>query len=179
MDLGIRRNTAVDKIVERNCYTCNSLMPPYVHHCPACRKCIVYMDHHCPWVNNCIGFYTQKLFFLFNFYGLVTLAYSIVSLTNNFMHNVYGVGASVTSIDGISTAVLVSLFPAYLGFLFILVVFCDQITIILNRMQIVDRVRLQTKRITEKKIEKRGYENFKVTFGGPFGIRWFLPIAPD
>ena len=142
MDLSIRRNTAVDRIVERNCYTCNSLMPPYVHHCPACRKCVVYMDHHCPWVNNCIGYYTQKLFFLFNFYGLVTLGYSIVALTNNFMHNVYGVGASVTSIDGISTAVLVSLFPAYLGFLFILVVFCDQITIILNRMQIVDSVRL-------------------------------------
>ena len=58
LSLSIRRNTVIDRIVEKMCYTCNSLMPPYVHHCSTCRKCVVYMDHHCPWVNNCVGFYT-------------------------------------------------------------------------------------------------------------------------
>ena len=143
MNLSIRRNTAIDRIVEKECYTCKSLMPPYVHHCSTCKKCVVYMDHHCPWVNNCVGFYTQKLFFLFNFYGLITLAYSIVVLTNNFVNNVFGERASSNEIDWVSSMVGCSLFTIYLGFLFILVVFCDQVTIILNRMQIVDRVRIE------------------------------------
>ena len=94
------------------------------------------------------------------------------------MNTVYGPNAHNKDIDWVSTLVGVSLFIVYLGFLFILVVFCDQITIILNRMQMIDRVRLESKRITEKKVRKRGYENFKETFGGPFGINWFLPIAP-
>ena len=117
-------------------------MPPYVHHCATCRKCVVYMDHHCPWVNNCVGFYTQKLFFQFNFYGILTLGYSIVALTRNFMRTVYGPEAQNSDIDWVSTLVGVSLFADWLGFLFILVVFCDQVTIIMNRMQMIDRVRL-------------------------------------
>ena len=134
MDFCIRRNTAVDRIVEKQCYTCNALMPPYVHHCSTCGKCVVFLDHHCPWVNNCVGFYTQKLFFLFNFYGLITLAYSIVSLTRNFVAEIYGPNQLDQRIDAASTVIACSLFAVYLGFLFILVVFCDQVTIILNRM---------------------------------------------
>ena len=42
----------------------------------------------------------------------------------------------------------------------------------------IDRVRLESKRITEKKVRKRGYENFKETFGGPFGLSWFIPVTP-
>ena len=45
-------------------------------------------------------------------------------------------------------------------------------------MQIIDRVRLNSKRAKEGQILKRGYENFKMTFGGPFSYHWFLPIAP-
>ena len=90
LDLSLRRNTAVDRVVEKQCYTCNSLMPPYVHHCSTCKKCVVFMDHHCPWVNNCVGFYTQKLFFLFNFYAILTFSYAIMCLTINTVHQVYG-----------------------------------------------------------------------------------------
>ena len=122
-----------------------------MHHCSVCNKCVVYMDHHCPWVNNCVGFYTQKLFFLFNFYGLITLAYSIVVLTKKFVTCVYGEDAvDFGEIGWVSSLVACSLFLVYLGFLFILVVFCDQITIILNRMSIYDRVRLDNQRITPK-----------------------------
>ena len=125
-------------------------MPPYVHHCSTCGKCVVYLDHHCPWVNNCVGFYTQKLFFLFNLYGLITLSYSIVVLTINFMNNVYGDQVQNHTIDWVSTMVGCSLFACYLGFLLIFVVFSDQITIILNRMQMIDHVKLEQKCITER-----------------------------
>ena len=150
LDISLRRNTAVDRIVEKQCYTCESLMPPYVHHCNACGRCIVYMDHHCPWVNNCVGFYTQKTFFLFNFYALITLAYSIVVLTKNSLQTIYGVNAMIEDFSATIAAVWVSLFLVYLSFLFVLVVFCDQVTIILNRMQMIDRVKLQSGRINER-----------------------------
>lgn len=84
--MSTRRNTVVDRVVEKQCYTCQSLMPPYVFHCSTCKKCVAYMDHHCPWVNNCVGFYTQKMFFLFNLYALITMAYSIAVLTRNAIH---------------------------------------------------------------------------------------------
>ena len=36
LDLSRKRNTAIDKLLDRQCYTCNSLQPPYVHHCYSC-----------------------------------------------------------------------------------------------------------------------------------------------
>ena len=149
LNLNERRNTVVDTIIRKECYTCDSLMPPYVYHCRACGHCVVYMDHHCPWVNNCVGFYNQKLFFLFNFYALITLAYSAVTLTTNFIESVYGKAAQ-HDLTGADAAAAVSLFAVYLGFLFVLVVFCDQVTIILNRMRMIDRVNLELKRINER-----------------------------
>ena len=85
LSLSMRRNTAVDRVIEKHCYLCNSLMPPYVFHCGSCGRCVAYMDHHCPWVNNCIGYYTQKLFFLFNFYGIITLAYAAILITHEYL----------------------------------------------------------------------------------------------
>mmetsp|Transcript_27613 Transcript_27613/g.34273 ORF Transcript_27613/g.34273 Transcript_27613/m.34273 type:complete len:153 (-) Transcript_27613:187-645(-) len=150
LSLNERRNTIVDTIIRKECYTCDSLMPPYVHHCRACGYCVVYLDHHCPWVNNCVGFYNQKLFFLFNFYALITLAYSAVVLTNNFIESVYGPRAALEDLNGADATAAVSLFAVYLGFLFVLVVFSDQVTIILNRMRMINRVNLELKRITER-----------------------------
>ena len=46
-------------------------------------------------------------------------------------------------------------------------------------MTIIDRVNLETKRIKEHQISKNGYENYKLTFGGKFGLKWFLPVAPE
>ena len=178
LNLNERRNTVVDTIIRKECYTCDSLMPPYVYHCRACGHCVVYMDHHCPWVNNCVGFYNQKLFFLFNFYALITLAYSAVTLTCNFIESVYG-NAAQHDLTGADATAAVSLFAVYLGFLFVLVVFCDQITIILNRMRMIDRVNLELKRINERQTTRQGYENYELSFGGPFSYRWFLPIAPN
>ena len=124
-------------------------MPPYVHHCSICGYCVVYLDHHCPWVNNCVGFYNQKLFFLFNFYALIVLSYSAVVLTRNFVESVFGEKAETEDLSGADATAGVSLFAIYLGFLFVMVVFCDQVTIILNRMRMIDRINLETKRIKE------------------------------
>ncbi len=50
----------------------------------------------------------------------------------------------------------------------------DQLAIVLNRLTVIDRVKLQDNRL--KVYKKRGYLNFKITFGGPFSFKWFLPI---
>ena len=149
LSISERRNTVVDTIIRKECYSCDSLMPPYVHHCRELGHCVVYMDHHCPWVNNCVGFYNQKLFFLFNFYGLIALGYSAVVLTTNFIESVYGSKAA-EELTGADATAAVSLFAVYLGFLFVMVVFCDQVTIILNRMRMIDRLNLELKRITDR-----------------------------
>ena len=47
------------------------------------------MDHHCPWVNNCVGLYTQKVFVLFNGYGIITLSYSLGLVFEQFFDDLY------------------------------------------------------------------------------------------
>ena len=173
-----RRNTIVDTIIHKECDTCDSLKPPYANHCQSCGHCVIFMDHHCPWVNNCIGFYNQKLFFLFNFYALITLTYSAIVLSSNFITAIYGQKGISKDITDENALIYCSLCAVYLGFLFVFVVLCDQVTIILNRMRMIDRLNLEVKRIEEHQIPKRGYENFKISFGGSFGIRWFIPSGP-
>jgi len=90
LSVQIRRNTAVDRILEKKCYNCNSLQPPYVFHCNDCKRCVVYMDHHCPWVNNCVGYYSQKSFVLFCGYGTITTFYSAVVMTHLYTSTLYG-----------------------------------------------------------------------------------------
>jgi len=90
LSLNLRRNTAVDRVVERKCFICNSLQPPYVFHCHACQACVVYMDHHCPWVNNCVGYYTQKPFILFCAYGTITTVYASAVMTRLYTAMLYG-----------------------------------------------------------------------------------------
>ena len=42
----------------------------------------------------------------------------------------------------------------------------------------IDRVRLELNRVSKKQVKKRGYDNYKDTFGGEFNFKWFLPIPP-
>ena len=124
LSLSVRRNTAVDRIIEKNCYICNSVMPPYCFHCASCGRCVAYMDHHCPWINNCVGFYTQKLFVLFNFYGLISLAYAGILITREYLTEVF----SIDQLDEINYDTVmagVSLFLICVSFLFMLTVFTD------------------------------------------------------
>ena len=139
LSVNVKRNTIVDTILRKECSTCNSVMPSYVQHCKTSGYCVAYLDHYCPWVNNAIGFYNQKLFVLFNFYGLITLAMSGFILTAKLVSNLYveKVDSDLTVLDAIAVC---SVFAVYLGYLFVLVVLCDQITIILNRMRMLPRL---------------------------------------
>lgn len=177
--LHLKRNTYVDKILERKCYKCNSIRPPLAHHCVNCGGCIAFMDHHCPWVNNCVGIYTQKLFVLFNFYTMICIIYSLtLNLTHGFdkLRNHAAIYGANTQVDMTFADFMQALciFESITFGLFILVVFCDQISIILNRITVLDKVRLRENRL--ERFKKRGCKNYQVTFGGPFSIKWFIPI---
>jgi hypothetical protein len=124
MEQSMKRNTAIDKLLDRKCYVCNSLQPPYVHHCNLCGQCVVLIDHHCPWINNCVGFYNQKVFFLFNMYGLITMVYAGVLLLNHLTDELFGVD-SVETLDVSFPMVSITLFLVILAALFMLIVLCD------------------------------------------------------
>lgn len=55
----------------RYCQKCQCQKPDRTHHCSACGQCVLKMDHHCPWINNCVGFFNQKFFYLFLFWGTI------------------------------------------------------------------------------------------------------------
>jgi len=69
---------------------------------------------------------------------------------------------------------------SWLGFLFILAVFCDQIVVILNRLTILERVRIDANRLRGGRVKKRGLQNFKTTFGTEtLSFNCFLPILTE
>jgi hypothetical protein len=43
-------------------------------------------------------------------------------------------------------------------------------------MSILEKVRLDADRLKGGLLKKRGYHNFKITFGSEFGWRWFIPV---
>lgn len=53
---------------------------------------------------------------------------------------------------------------------------CDQMVVILNRMSILEKVRVDADRLKGGLLRKQGYRNFKITFGSEFGWRWFIPL---
>ena len=70
---------------------------------------------------------------------------------------------SEDQLDELSTGTVmagVTLFLIYIALLFMLTVLCDQVVVILNRLSILDRVRLDQKRLVRNQVKKRGYQNY-------------------
>ena len=62
--------------------------------------------------------------------------------------------------------------------MFLTVVLFDQLVIVLNRPSTLEVIRLHESFSEEEvKLKRRGYHNFKVTFGGPFSWRWLVPTV--
>lgn len=138
----LRRNTYVDRILSKECYQCLSVKPPNANHCPVCHRCIAFMDHHCPWVNNCVGLQTQKVFILFNFYGLISIIYALGIIIKHsipyFRHDLH-----LYNIDGGEFLTFAIIVMELITFgLFILVVLVDQLCVVLNRISVIERIKL-------------------------------------
>jgi hypothetical protein len=121
--LGVRRNTMVDKILYKECFKCESIKPPLVHHCPICKRCVAFMDHHCPWINNCVGLYTQKPFILFNFYAFLGILYVLLVTLVNGLNELKTVPLNITTFHFFLFGT--TLFELAIFLLFILVVLID------------------------------------------------------
>ena len=163
--------------MDRKCIPCDSLIPPFVYHCSSCQRCVVMMDHHCPWINNCVGLYTQKLFFLFNTYAVITFSFSLILIVKQFNRDIFCSITESCKIKDWTAYILASISLITAALIFTLIVLVDQMVIIANRYSVIERVRLYSNRLG-KKVKKRGYENYQFTFGGPFSLGWFFPFPP-
>lgn len=102
--------------------------------------------------------------------------YSQILVIMNFLNLFYN--SNDESVVDISmyrqtTYLIITILVELAFMLFNVVVFFDQITVVLNRLSPVDKVRLQGNRL--KRIKKRGYENFMITFGEAPSIMWLWP----
>ena len=61
-----------------------------------------------------------------------------------------------------------------------LTVFCDQIVIILNRLTVIERIRLDANRLKGGLVKKRGWDNYLRAFGEEsFSWRWLIPTSVE
>ncbi len=50
--------------------------------------------------------------------------------------------------------------------------------VVLNRMSVVERVRIDANRLKGGAVKKRGCANYERVFQSKFGLLWFVPIYP-
>jgi palmitoyltransferase len=132
------------------------------------------MDHHCPWVNNCVGACNQKHFVLFLFYIQVSCVYSFIMLIvrATFCAGNKEAALCMRKREQVAADLLIGMAAFFVGaifFLFVTVMLYDQLVCISNNTSGIEILK-------NNAVEKRpARENFEETFGGKFGIKWFLP----
>jgi len=85
----------------------------------------------------------------------VTLGYGSTVMTILYSAQLFG-PEQINTINNLVSVVAFTLSLSWLGFLFILAVFCDQIVVILNRLSILERVRIDANRLRGGRVKKRG-----------------------
>ena len=100
---------------------------------------------------------------LFTFYATITLAYggSINVVTYNDLLFGQNLDAYTNWVMGVMA---LGITLQLMGFIFVMVVFFDQVVVIFNRMRIIDKVNLDLSRLPEGKVLKNGWINWKRAF---------------
>lgn len=173
----------IEGMLSKKCKKCMTIKVPQSHHCSICKRCVARMDHHCPWVNNCVGVYNQKLFLLFLLYVSLGSTHALVLIG---WKGALCLDDNCALFADVSTVVIacVALFLALLFDLFVVVMFCDQISCIIENTSTIDK--LQKKRGMCKDKEKdslhqprTSWQNICEVFtgspDGAFSYQWFLP----
>lgn len=158
----------IEKI--RYCEKCNQWKPDRTHHCRACKKCIHRMDHHCPWINNCVGAKNQKFFSCFLLYvflccfEVISIMIYVVVVYFSFQNRNFKNGL-VSLLISVFTGVIASVF-----LVFTLVMFYDQIDVIINNQTEVEKLSDMIG------ADKTSMENLKASLGESV-INWFNPFV--
>ena len=190
-DVNEQQVRLIEQYLSKKCKKCMTIKAPKSHHCSICRRCVARMDHHCPWVNNCVGFYNQKHFLLFLIYVFLGSSHAlfVIGMKAGFCLNDHRHQCPLFS--DIQPVVIAgaSMFMALLFDLFVIVMFCDQMSCILDSTSTIDK--LQKKRAKTQNNEKKedpsmqhkprtAWQNICCVFtgdpNGSFSWRWFYPI---
>lgn len=130
--LGLRRNTIIEKIIDNECFICESVKPPHCHHCKSCGRCVAYYDHHCPWINNCVGIYNKKSFILYNFYGSLFFIYSLLLQIPTLKSAMYTDFMSKDALSKGCTLLLITSFGCAVILIYKFLILFDQISSIIH-----------------------------------------------
>lgn len=158
------------------CTRCECIKSDRAHHCSTCQRCIRKMDHHCPWINNCVGEFNQKFFVLFTFYIMLISGYAM-ALAVHYIFKCSDKDWKGCAYFAPATTIIFIVFLIFEGLLFglfTLVMFCTQMSSVVNDETGIEQLKKQS-------VEKDGTwkDRMRHTFGGTFGVTWFSPFSSN